>query len=131
MRMSDSIWVKIPTIVMPENDEQERLDFLGNRITELESKLAESEKELAYFKDIYHSLIDGAARDTEKINKLQSENEKLKECLEFYSVRGLTYSKVGQKIDEKLCHDFYVSGGYARQVLRELAVDQLCEKNGW
>lgn len=41
---------------------------------------AEIEK-LSYFKAAYNILIDGAARDTEKINELQTENKKLREAL--------------------------------------------------
>ncbi len=52
--------------------------------------------------------------------KLQAENAKLRECVEFYAVNGLASITVGQSLDVKLCQKFYINGSHARQVLKEL-----------
>lgn len=42
-----------------------------NACLELQSKLSEAEKDLAYYKAIYAPLIDGAARDANRIIELE------------------------------------------------------------
>lgn len=64
--------------------------------------------------------IDCYIERDEKIKKLQAENAKLRECVEFYAVNGLASITVGQSLDVKLCHEFYINGSHARQVLKEL-----------
>ena len=82
-------------------------------------------KELSYFKAIYNSLIDGAARDTEKINKLQDENKKLREALEFYANKDNweNYSDEIYPCYIKIKNDcdlnFY-GGDKAREALKEV-----------
>lgn len=72
-------------------------------------------KELAYFKAIYNSLIDGAARDTEKINELQAENAKMRELVKMVENNSLMPHK----------HDDYYTrlcclSERASEVLKEL-----------
>ena len=67
---------------------------------------AEIEK-LSYFKAVYNILIDGAARDTEKINDLQTENKKLREALNRISEIGYY-------------HDYGIHRDIAMEALKEI-----------
>lgn len=51
------------------------------------------------------------------IESLINRNNKLKEALEFYAVRGLAEVKYGERIDSRLAQRFYIGGEYARSVL--------------
>ena len=88
------------------------LIILQDKCDELEEKLAQSQA-------VYNSLIDGAARDTmrineleaelnEKVKELQLENKKLRECITLYADLD----------DESVGYD--IGAGYARQVLKEV-----------
>ena len=59
--------------------------------------------------------------------QLKETQEKLKvaaDALEFYSCNGLADVNAGDRIDERLAQEFYVSGGLARQ-----ALDKIGERN--
>lgn len=58
-----------------------------------------------------------------EIEKLQAENARLRECVEFYAVNGLGNPQVGTAIDIKLTKQFYINGQYARQCLKELTTN--------
>lgn len=73
-----------------------------------------------------NKLIDCAGKDNERDLKLQAENAKLRECVEFYADRSRTNSIFNPDYhDEEDC-DFHEDtqfthfGKYARQVLKEL-----------
>jgi uncharacterized lipoprotein YehR (DUF1307 family) len=55
--------------------------------------------------------------------KLQAENKKLREALEFYAVNGLAMVEVGMRIDERLTKEFYINGSYAREALKEITTN--------
>jgi hypothetical protein len=57
------------------------------------------------------------------IEKLQAENKKLREALEFYAVNGLAMVEVGMRIDERLTKEFYINGSYAREALKEITTN--------
>jgi hypothetical protein len=88
-------------------------------------------KKLSYFKDVYNSLIDGAAKDTEKINELQTENKKLREALEFYAnCTRLMLDVKDLPIDPIIGEPMFSSksimdnGDRAREALKELPIEQ-------
>lgn len=68
-----------------------KLKQRNNKIKALE---AEAEKELVYFKAIYNPLIDGAARDTDRINELEKKLEIAVKALEMISFGTLSDNKV-------------------------------------
>jgi hypothetical protein len=47
----------------------------------------------------------------------------LVEALEFYAVHGLAKIKWGDPIDPKLCDEFYINGGLAREALAKYKGD--------
>ena len=83
------------------------------------------QKEIDEIKNVTYWTVEQDGKVTRhisisEIEKLQAENAKLRKCVEFYSVNGLSKATVGTKIDTKLTHQFYINGEYARQVLKEL-----------
>ncbi len=48
---------------------------------------------------------------------MREQINRLREALEFYAVNGLAKVEVDQKIDERLIHEFYINGAYAREAL--------------
>jgi regulator of replication initiation timing len=73
-----------------------------------------------YSKQEYSNIMDAMSRTSHNNAKLQAENKKLREALEFYAVNSLAKVEVGQKIDERLAREFYVKGSYAREALKEV-----------
>ena len=94
---------------------------------------------MEYAKNGWQAALDYKQKE---IDQLQAENKKLRACTEFYGEvfnwrdSGQDYGHGTIKPDDKedLSEDDRVrlfAGKRARQCLRELAVDQVCEKKGW
>jgi hypothetical protein len=62
-------------------------------------KIEKLESELKYFKAIYHTLIDGAAKDTNRINELQ-EQLGLAKNQEYHPLTNPWRNKCGQLTDK-------------------------------
>lgn len=53
-------------------------------------------------------------------DKLEAALAKAKEALDFYSVNGLAKAQWGERFDERIAQEVYISGGHARKAISEI-----------
>jgi hypothetical protein len=122
----DSKWDKV-NLVDDTNEPNQGFDY-----SMLDSKYAV--KILTERLEDMRSTIDYA---THCNIQLTQENEKLKEALRFYADKSNPNSIFNpdyqDEIDCEFCEDtqFTHFGKLARQVLREIAIDNVCDDEGW